>query len=172
MIWHVCGSKLSRCKWRAAGASKERRPSPASTTRWIAKHKWLDFVGTWDWRSDPSVRWSSVSDRPITRHDSSPVNGPILFCHRCCSCVRSFPDELCCSFFCMLLCRVVFWFFFYKCDPLSNVIVKNSPLQKLLLKLAWRKVEKATRVFPPFHVAGSNLPPSQLARNPLSLNRL
>jgi hypothetical protein len=62
--------------------------------------------------------------------------------------------------------------FFYKCDPLSNVIVKNSSLQKLLSKLVWRKVEKATCVLPPFHVTGSNLPSSQLAKSPLSLSRL
>jgi hypothetical protein len=35
--------------------------------------------------------------------------------------------------------------FFYKYNPLSNVIVKNNPLQNLLPKIAWRKGEKAPR---------------------------
>jgi hypothetical protein len=33
--------------------------------------------------------------------------------------------------------------FFYKYEPLSNRIVKNNPFQNQLLKIAWRKEEKA-----------------------------
>jgi hypothetical protein len=62
--------------------------------------------------------------------------------------------------------------FFYKCNPLLNVIVQNDPLQILLPKMAWREVEKVTRVFPPIQVAGSNLPPTQLAGSRLPLSRL
>jgi hypothetical protein len=89
LIRLVCGSKLTRCKWRDAGTSNESKPSPAREPRvgspLSRRRKLLKFIVICDWNSDPSVRWPSVSDRSITRHDSSPVNGPILFCRRCCS---------------------------------------------------------------------------------------
>jgi hypothetical protein len=93
--------------------------------------------------------------------------------------------------------------FFYKYTPLPNLIVKNDPRRKILLFLAWRERQKATRgyfrhrhwrkevsatgiggkkfpptwlagsggklagkvadVIPPMAVAGSMLPPLQLA---------
>jgi hypothetical protein len=53
--------------------------------------------------------------------------------------------------------------FFYKYEPLSNRIVKNDPLQNLLLKIAWRKEEKAPRGASAKGCGGKNLPLCGLA---------
>jgi hypothetical protein len=53
--------------------------------------------------------------------------------------------------------------FFYKYNPLSNVIVKNNPLQNLLPKMVWRKGEKAPRGTSANGCGGKNLPPCGLA---------
>jgi hypothetical protein len=84
----MCRSK-TRSKWgTAAGTIKERKPSPASTTRWIAilikKKEAVRFRRNMGSRSDQIPEMASVFDRP-----RGPVNG----LESCCSVVY-------------LLCRV------------------------------------------------------------------
>jgi hypothetical protein len=69
---------------------------------------------------------------------------------------------------CARACR-----FFYKYNPLPNVIVENNPLRIILAKIAWREMEKLTRgtsrhltwriTLPAIETGGLNFQPLPLA---------
>jgi hypothetical protein len=123
----MCRSK-TRSKWgTAAGTIKERMPSPASTTRWIAilikKKEAVRFRSNMGSRSDQIPEMASVFDRP-----RGPVNG----LESCCSVVY-------------LLCRVAQFLLLLLLLSVKKPL--TSRMRKKSLSLTFRN--RAWTCFPP-----------------------